>query len=62
MNILIRTDERPVFVPFIIQFIKATFHYAIQVAATWSATRPNRRPAASWNLAYHALSSSLAAS
>jgi len=39
--------------------IKAKFHYAILVA---DRSEAGRRPAASWNLAYHALSSSLAAS
>ena len=42
---------------------KAKFHYAILVADRSEARRrPGRRPAASWNLAYHVLSSSLAAS
>jgi len=39
--------------------VKAKFHYAILVA---DRSEAGRRPAASWHLAYHALSSSLAAS
>jgi len=39
--------------------IKPKFHYAVLVA---DRSEAGRRPAASWNLAYHALSSSLAAS
>jgi len=37
--------------------VKAKFHYAILVA---DRSEAGRRPAASWNLAYHALSSKLA--
>jgi len=41
--------------------LKATFHYAIQVTDL-VCDLVGRRPVASWNLAYHALSNSLAAS
>jgi len=43
--------------------VKAKLHYAISVADRSEAGRRlGRRPEGSWNLAYHALSSSLAAS
>jgi len=50
----------------IVERVKAKFHYAILVTDTSKAGRrevqAGRRHAASWNLAYHALSSLLAAS
>ena len=41
--------------------VMVKFHYAVLVALA-GRSEAGRRPAASWNLAYHALSSSLAAS
>ena len=45
-------------------YLKATFHYTIQVAdLVWDLvvdrSEAGRRPVASWNLAYHALASQI---
>ena len=53
MQVMTINDDRPNV------SLKAKFYYAILVA---DRSEASRRPAASWNLAYHALSSSLAAS